>query len=93
MPKILHIAGTMGSGKTTLIRAWMAQSGVVARRLAQGNFEPLPSRFEDGLKGNNVRAENYAFKMKQAGAPVIKITRADGLERINEVLSQESVAS
>lgn len=58
------------------------RAGVVARRAAQGNHEPLPPRFEAGLAGHEVRARNYAFKMKQAGAEVIKVTREEALPRL-----------
>lgn len=61
------------------------RAGVVARRAAQGNHDPLPPRFEDGLRGNNTRAINYAFKLKQAGATVHKVSREEAATLLREL--------
>ena len=60
---------------------------MITRRAAQGNHEPLPARFEEGLKGNDVRAANYTHKMKALGCPVHRVSRADALAELNLVLS------
>ena len=65
-----------------------ARAGVVARRAAQGNHDPLPARFEDGLKGNDVRAKNYEFKMRQAGCPTFKLSRSEALEKLNQIAQE-----
>lgn len=61
------------------------RAGVLARRAAQGNTDPLPPRFEDGLRGNDVRARNYAHKMKGAGATVLRVSREEALPKLREL--------
>lgn len=63
------------------------RAGVVDRRLAQGNTEPLPTRFEDGLSGNYVRAANYARKMRAAGGTVLRCSRDEAAARLGELLA------
>lgn len=61
------------------------REGVVARRAAQGNTEPLPARFQDGLEGNDVRARNYAHKMRMAGATVHRVSRDEAAVKLREL--------
>lgn len=61
--------------------------GVVDRRAAQGNTGPLPPRFAHGLGGNAVRALNYAYKMGQAGATVLRVSREEAAVRLAEMTS------
>lgn len=67
--------------------ATVCREGVIARRAAQGNMEPLPPRFEDGLLGNNIRATNYCFKMRQAGAQVFSVSREEAAIKLREMTS------
>jgi hypothetical protein len=64
----------------------VCRAGVVARRAAQGNHDPLPARFEDGLRGNDVRATNYCHKMKQVGVAVHRVTREQAPGKLGELL-------
>lgn len=61
------------------------RAGVLARRAAQGNVEAVGPNFDKGLRDNNTRAGNYAFKMKQAGAEVLKVSRAEALPKLREL--------
>ena len=62
MPKIIHVCGTMGSGKTT-------------------------------LRGNDVRARNYEFKMRQAGAVTHRVSRGEALALLRDLTGTSSQPS
>lgn len=87
----LALLRVVGAGRFYVLRLTTSldecRAGVLARRAAQGNSDPLPPRFDDGLRGNEVRATNYSHKMRMAGATVHKVSRDGALGVLRELTS------
>ncbi len=60
--------------------------GIISRRQAKGNFKDTLNPNLDGAYELGGRDRNYAAKMKAAGAPIVPISREDGLEKLCVVL-------